>query len=97
MYCRRLLHTISTSNMYRRCRLAPELMGRIHTHAQRLTLTVERKHTHTLDHINDGLVRDDVYAARNRYFLRKKAPGQIDHRIKNVRFIGELVKFRVSE
>lgn len=30
-----------------------------------------------------------------RYFLRKKAPGQIDHRIKNVRFIGELVKFRV--
>eukprot|EP00752_Nemacystus_decipiens_P014194 g12623.t1 len=31
-----------------------------------------------------------------RYFLRKKAPGQIDHRIKNVRFIGELVKFRVA-
>lgn len=31
-----------------------------------------------------------------RYFARKKAPGQIELRVKNARFIGELVKFRVS-
>lgn len=42
-----------------------------------------------------GTLTDGVDAARDRYFLRKKAPGQIDHRIKNARFIGELVKFRV--
>ncbi|CAN0203100.1 unnamed protein product, partial [Ectocarpus fasciculatus] len=38
----------------------------------------------------------DELRSHFRYFLRKKAPGQIDHRIKNVRFLGELVKFRVA-
>lgn len=44
------------------------------------------------DGVNDSLDDD---RSSSRYYLRKKAPGQIDHRFKNVRYIGELVKFRV--